>query len=230
MKPLSSHIAPLLRLIALALSLVFFTQVAAANVEEPRTMLESVSKQLLDTLKSEQPQLHSQPHRLFDIVDEVLVPHVDLETMSRWVLGKHWRTATPDQRTRFTAEFRTLMVRFYVSALLDDPKQIDTILAHADTIITFLPSSDGADKQRSTVRSEVHIPDGPVVPVVFNLHQKDGEWRVFDVNVDGISLITNYRNSFAQQVAQGGLDALITDLAARNKTLMEEVDKGKSSK
>ncbi len=230
MKPISSRVISLLRLMTLAMSLVFFTQVAAANADEPRTMLESVSKQLLVTLKSEQTQLHNEPQRLFTIVDEVLVPHVDLETMSRWVLGKHWRTATPEQRTRFTAEFRTLMVRFYVSALLDDPKQIDTILAHSETIITFLPSSDGTDAKRSTVRSEVHIPNGPVVPVVFNLHLKDGAWRVFDVNVDGISLITNYRNSFAQQVAQSGLDALITDLTARNKALMEEAGKTKSSK
>lgn len=212
----------LLRVTGLAVALTFFTQVAAANVEEPRSMLESVSKELLSTLKTEQNQLHAKPQRMFDIVDQVLVPHVDLETMSRLVLGKYWRTATPEQRTRFTAEFRTLMVRFYVSALLDDPKQIDTILAHSDTIITFLPVSGGNDPKKSTVKSEVHLPNGPVVPVAFSLHNKDGQWRVFDVNVDGISLIINYRNSFATQVAQGGLDALINDLAARNKALLEE--------
>jgi len=212
----------LLRVASLAVTMAFFTQVAAANVEEPRSMLESVSKELLSTLKTEQNQLHAKPQRMFDIVDQVLVPHVDLETMSRLVLGKYWRTATPEQRTRFTAEFRTLMVRFYVSALLDDPKQIDTILAHSDTIITFLPVSGGNDPQRSTVKSEVHLPSGPVVPVVFSLHNKDGQWRVYDVNVDGISLIINYRNSFATQVAQNGLDALINDLAARNKSLLEE--------
>src|SRR5574339_612976 len=127
----------LLSLTGLSLAMAFFTQVAAANVEEPRVMLESVSKELLGKLKSEQAQVNAKPQRMFDIVDQVLVPHVDLETMSRMVLGKHWRTATPEQRARFTAEFRTLMVRFYVSALLDDPKQIDTILAHSDTIITF---------------------------------------------------------------------------------------------
>ncbi|HEY0634221.1 MAG TPA: ABC transporter substrate-binding protein [Gammaproteobacteria bacterium] len=230
MKTITPHATSLLRLLTLAVSLAFFTQVAAANVEEPRTMLESVSKQLLDTLKTDQAKIHSEPQRLFDIVDQVLVPHVDLETMSRWVLGKHWRTATPEQRTRFTAEFRTLMVRFYTSALLDDPKQIDTILAHADTIITFQPSTSANDPQRSTVRSEVHLPNGPVVPVVFNLHLKDGVWRVFDVNVDGISLITSYRNSFAQQVAQSGLEALIDDLAARNKKLMEQADAEKKDK
>src|SRR5512139_3125715 len=212
----------LLRMTGLALTMAFFTQVAAANVEEPRAMLESVSKELLGTLKKEQSQLHAKPQRLFEVVDQVLVPHVDLETMSRLVLGKYWRTATPDQRERFTAEFRTLMVRFYVSALLDDPKQIDTILAHSDTIITFLPVSGGDDPQKSTVRSEVHLPSGPVVPVVFSLHNKGGEWRVFDVNVDGISLIINYRNSFSTQVAQSGLDSLINDLAARNKSLLEE--------
>lgn len=212
----------LLRIAGLAVTMAFFTHVAAANVEEPRSMLESVSKELLSTLKTEQKQLHANPQRMFDIVDQVLVPHVDLETMSRLVLGKHWRTATPEQRTRFSAEFRTLMVRFYVSALLDDPKQIDTILANSDTIITFLPGAGANDPKRSTVKSEVHIPKGPVVPVVFSLHNKDGQWRVFDVNVDGISLIINYRNSFSTQVAQNGLDALINDLAARNKTLLDE--------
>lgn len=220
----------LLSLASLTVAMTFFTQLAAANVEEPRVMLESVSKELLVKLKSEQAQVNAKPQRMFDIVDQVLVPHVDLETMSRMVLGKHWRTATPEQRARFTAEFRTLMVRFYVSALLDDPKQIDTILAHSDTIITFLPVSGGTDPQKSTVRSEVHIPNGPVVPVVFNLHNKGGEWRVFDVNVDGISLIINYRNSFSSQVAQSGLDALINDLSARNKTLLESTGVSKPKK
>jgi phospholipid transport system substrate-binding protein len=222
-------IRSLLRMATLALSLAFFTQVAAANVEEPRAMLESVSKELLGTLKNEQAQLHARPQKLFEVVDEVLAPHVDLETMSRWVLGKYWRKATPEQRTRFTAEFRTLMVRFYVSALLDDPKQIDTILAHSDTIIVFPPASGESDPKRTIVRSEVHLPDGPVVPVIFNLHQKDGQWLIFDVNVDGISLVTNYRNSFAQQVAQKGLDTLISDLAAKNKELLEQAGKVKTN-
>lgn len=214
----------------LTLSLAFFTPVVAANVEEPRVLLEAVSKELLTTLKKEQTQLHAQPQRMFDIVDQVLVPHVDLETMSRLVLGKHWRSATPAQRERFIAEFRTLMVRFYVSALLDDPKQIDSILAKADTIITFLPVSGGDDPRKSIVRSEVHLPTGQVVPVVFNLHYRDGVWRVFDVNVEGISLIINYRNSFSQQVVQSGLDSLINDLAARNKTLLEQSGNGKAAK
>lgn len=218
----ANRFSSLLRITGLTIALAFFTQVAAANIEEPRSMLESVSKELLTSLKNQQAQVHAHPQRLFDVVDQVLVPHVDLETMSRLVLGKYWRTATPEQRTRFMAEFRTLMVRFYVSALLDDPKQIDTILAHSDTIITFLPSSPSSDPNRSIVRSEVHVPNGPVVPVVFNLQNKDGQWRVYDVNVDGISLIINYRNSFAQQVAQNGLDALINDLAARNKELLEK--------
>jgi len=214
----------------LTLSLALFTPVAAANVEEPRMMLESVSKELLGKLKSEQAQVNAKPQRMFEIVDQVLVPHVDLETMSRLVLGKHWRTATPQQRERFTAEFRTLMVRFYVSALLDDPKQIDSILAKADTIITFLPGSGGDDPKKTIVRSEVNLPTGQVVPVVFNLHNKDGVWKVFDVNVEGISLIINYRNSFSQQVAQSGLDSLINDLAVRNKTLLEKADTVKGKK
>jgi len=226
----ANRFSSLLRITGLTLALAFFTQVAAANIEEPRSMLESVSKELLTTLKSEQAQVHAHPQRLFDVVDQVLVPHVDLETMSRLVLGKYWRTATPEQRTRFMAEFRTLMVRFYVSALLDDPKQIDTILDHSDTIIVFLPSAPSSDPNRSIVRSEVHVPNGPVVPVVFNLQNKDGQWRVYDVNVDGISLIINYRNSFAQQVAQNGLDALINDLAARNKALLQKSGATKTKK
>lgn len=210
------------RLALLGLLLALVTQTAAATIEEPRTMLETVSKEMLGKLKSEQVQVKARPQLLFELADQVLAPHVDLDTMSRWVLGKHWRTATPDQRSRFTAEFRTLMVRFYVSAILDDPKQIDSIVAHADTIIVFLPVAGGDDPLKSVVRSEVHIPAGPVVPVTFNLHQKEGQWLVFDVNVDGISLVTNYRNSFAQQVAQNGLDALIEQLGERNKALLEQ--------
>jgi phospholipid transport system substrate-binding protein len=196
---------------------------AEANVA-PHAMLQSVTEEIFTVLKREKETIHKQPTHLFDLVEEVLLPHVDMEVMSRYVLGKYWRTASADQRQRFIEEFKNLLVRFYVSALLDDPSQLDELLANTDGLIRYKPVNLAPDARKTTVRAEVYMPNGgPKVPVSFNLFRNDsGNWMMYDVNVDGISLVTNYRSSFAVEVKRDGLDALIARLAARNQELLEQ--------
>ncbi len=202
---------------------------AAGTTAAPEQMMEQVSKEMIATLKRERDAVYAHPDHMFDLVDEVLGPHVDFPRMSGWVLGRYWRQASAEQRTRFIAAFRTLLVRFYTAALLDDPRQLDSLLAHADTLITFLPGRP-VQGDTTTVRSEVHLDDGKVVQVLFSVHDRDGDWKVYDVTVEGVSLVTNYRSSFAQEVQQGGLDNLIAQLEQRNRDLMARVASGKGMK
>lgn len=219
-----------LSLLIAALLMLSLTARAEANVA-PDQMLQSLTKEIFTVLKREQATIHEQPTHLFDLVEEVLLPHVDMEVMSRYVLGKYWRTATADQRQRFIEEFKNMLVRFYVSALLDDPKQLDELLTNTDDLIHYKPVNLAPDTRKTTVRAEVYMPNGgPKVPVSFNLFRnKAGEWMMYDVNVDGISLVTNYRSSFAMEVKRDGIEALIARLAERNQQLLEQA-KAKSGK
>lgn len=212
---------PLLQTLLLLCSLAAFGVSAQASVA-PHQMLEGVTQELITTLKAEQAAIDEKHERLFEVVERVLLPHVDLEVMSRYVLGKYWRTASEPQRQRFTSEFKNLMVRFYVSALLEDPAQLDELLANSDNLISYLPVETDESTNKARVRAEVHMPNsGPRVPVSFNLFMKDDQWLLYDVNVDGISLVSNYRSSFATEVARDGVEGLINNIATRNEELLQ---------
>ena len=205
---------------------------ATAAMSHPTSMLESLTDEVITVLKSEQEAVHEDPTYLFEVVERVLLPHVDMDVMSRYVLGKYWRSATDAQRERFRREFKDLLVRFYVSALIDDTAKLDELLANSKNLISYLPVTVDDATRKTTVRAEVNMPNGgPRVPVSFSLFRNtEGEWMMYDVNVDGISLVTNYRSSFATEIKRDGLDTLIDRLAERNRQLLNEAKKnnGKS--
>jgi phospholipid transport system substrate-binding protein len=205
----------------LLLSLNAFGASAQASVQ-PHQMLEEVTQELFATLKAEQGAINEKHERLFELVEQVLLPHVDLGVMSRYVLGKHWRGANEVQRERFSTEFKYLMVRFYVSALLEDPAELEKLLGDTDSLISYLPVDTDENTKKTRVRAEVHMPNGgPRVPVSFSMFKKEGRWMMYDVNVDGISLVSNYRSSFATEVKRDGLDTLIERIATRNEELLQ---------
>lgn len=216
-------------MLLLALGLLLGAKAGAASVPQaPEALMTEVSQRMIETLKRERDAVRERPQHMFDLVDQVLGPHVDFPRMSGWVLGKYWRQATAAQRERFIAAFRVMMVRFYTAALLEDPKQLDDLLARNDNLITFLPGRP-AEGDTTTVRSEVHMEDGKAVQVLFAVHNRDGDWKVYDVTVEGVSLVTNYRTSFAQEITQVGIDGLIARLEERNQALMDQVVNGKKA-
>jgi phospholipid transport system substrate-binding protein len=207
---------------SLWLAALLLTVATANAAQAPIAMLEQASERMIDALKSESQAFQAEPSRLFDLVERELLPYVDEEAMARMVLGAHWRKATPTQQRRFVEEFRTFLIRFYVSALLDDPDRIDQMLANSENLIRFIPTPGEDDGKRARVRAEVTPTSGPRIPVSFSLFRKDDAWKVYDVNVDGISIVITYRNNFAQQIARMGLDGLIADMAQRNQRLWQE--------
>jgi len=194
---------------------------AAAGPTEPHEVLRSASDRLFAVFKSERDSLQHDPRRIYALVDNTLGPYVDFPLVSQLVLGKHWRTATAAQRDRFTTEFHHMLVRFYTGAFVDDPRKVDEVLANSDTVIRFLPAELNPDGVRATVPAEVHLPSGQVVPVAFAVHHRGTEWKVYDVTVDGISMITNYRSSFASDIQQAGLEEFIARLSSRNREFLE---------
>lgn len=181
---------------------------ARASAEaDPQEVVRQASAQVLTALEHEGAALTADPRRLYTLVDAVMLQLMDFTRMSRWVLGKHWKTATPEQQARFAGEFRRLLVRTYATALA----------GYSGQRIEFLPQRDRDAADEAAVRAEVQQPGGPAIPVQFSLYRSGTDWKAYDVLIDGISLVANYRTSFGAEVRNGGLEALIQTLAARNQ-------------
>jgi len=168
----------------------------------PQELVQQTTAQTLSRLQSEQAALQQNPDGIYDLVKEIISPHFDFIRISAWVLGKHWRTASKEQKLRFVRAFRTLLIRTYGVALLD----------YTDQEIRYLPMRDDPTNGNVTVRSEVIQPNGGAVSLNFRLYKRNEAWKVYDISVDGISLVTNFRTSFATEIKQAGLDSLIQRL------------------
>lgn len=168
--------------------------------------VEDTAQRMLVALKQDRAHLQQNPALIYDLVEKIAVPRFDFDAIAQWVLGRNWRSATPDQRVRFTAEFRNLLVRTYSNALLE----------YSDETVRFLPSSAPNADGDVLVRSEFVRNSGPVVPINYSVHRKDSDWKIYDVTVDGISLVGSYRTTFANQVREQGMDGLIASLSDLN--------------
>jgi phospholipid transport system substrate-binding protein len=195
------------RLMSLIILLGLLGGAPSWAVQSPQALVEQTANQMLNKLRAERKVIDEHPGRIYELVNEIVLPHFDFERMSTWVLGKYWRRATPEQRKAFIEQFRTLLVRTYAKSLS----------SYTDNKLTYLPFRGGPSQTDVTVRTEVDQPGGFPIPIDYSLYLKGGEWKVYDVTIDGVSLVTNYRTTFANQIRQDGLDKLIASLASRNK-------------
>jgi len=203
---------------ALALAAVCVPAYAASapDPQAAQRLITTSADRMLAALQAEGDHLRNNPARLRALAERNLVPHVDFEEVSRLVLGKSWRTATPEQRRRFIQEFQRFVIRFYTAALIEYTEGADI----PQDVMRFLPLRAGPGDKRVTVSSRVKQPgSSQAIPVDYRLFFADGQWKVYDVSVDGVSLVASYRSSFANQIRQRGLDGLIAQLAQRNAEL-----------
>jgi len=141
------------------------------------------------------------------IVKEILEPHVDVDRAALLILGKHWRTATPQQRERFKNEFRMLLIRTYTTAFNE----------YRDWNIRYLPLQSPLEDKKAVVRTEILQSGAKPVAVDYRMVDAGGSWKVYDVLIEGISLVQNYRTTFSEDIARtGSLDSVIEELARRN--------------
>ncbi len=201
---------PRLRLLSAAvLGWLVAAALSPAYAQAPAEgVVKDTAEQMLAALDAGGPELAKDRRRVHALIEELLVPHVDFDRMSRWVLGKHWRRASMEQREQFIREFQTLLVRTYAAALME----------YKNHSINYLPARSEPGAAEVTVRTEVHPAKGFPIPVHYDLHLKNGRWMVYDLTIDGISLITNFRTAFTSEIRRhGSLAALINKLAARNQ-------------
>ncbi len=195
------------RVIALGLLLLALGGGAIeAAVKPPQDVIQDTSTRMIDALRQNRAKLDRDPGQIYGLVDQIVLPNFDFELMSRWVLGRAWQQASPDQRRRFTEEFRTLLVRTYAKALLE----------YSDEDLQLLPQPAVGDGSEVTVKTEVRLKAGRPIQINYSMHLNNDGWKVYDVKVDGVSLVTNYRSTFANQIRANGMDSVIADLQQRN--------------
>ncbi|CAG0941964.1 Intermembrane phospholipid transport system binding protein MlaC [Gammaproteobacteria bacterium] len=175
---------------------------AAASVPTAHEVVENAVTRIAHQLDSRRQELESNRKELYALVDRELLPQFDTDYAGRLVLGKAWRNATPEQRKRFVDAFYNFLLRSYSSAILKFDQHNIRILPER------APPQDG----RTVVDTEMRMADGSTVPVSYAMHETPAGWKAFDVRIEGVSYIQNYRNQFNAEVAAKGLDALITRL------------------
>lgn len=190
---------PMLRLILLPL--LWLLLVPAQAEESPMEVVRTTSEEVFNELRGNRELSREQINRL---IENVILPRVDFEAFSRLTLARHWRQASDEQRQAFTREFRQLLIRTYASSMAE----------YSGEKIEYLKERREED-DRALVNTRIVRPDGPAIPVDYRLRRNGGKWQVYDIVVDGVSLIINYRSSFQQTIRQQGLDALIRQLSER---------------
>lgn len=191
-------------LLGLALS---GTTLLVSAADDPAAVVRNTAERVLDSLRSDRAR-YQDDHALFQLVREVVFPRLDRERTAQWVLGANWRTATPAQREQFIAEFSDLLLRTYGTAL----RQYDS------EKLNYLPAQAPPGADRVTVRTEIIRPDGPKVSVDYLLTNRSGEWKVYDVIIENVSLVVTYRSEYSAIIKRDGMDGLLKQLADRNRS------------
>ena len=183
---------------------------SAAAADSAGDVLRNTSSQVLERLQIEKAQLDAYPGRIYELINELVIPHFDFFSMSRFVLGGAWKDANDQQKQVFVEQFKTLLVRTYTNAL----KQ------YSENEIVYHPEQTSEGSPLVIVRTEVKGAKGSnSIPIHYRMHNVDGAWKVVDVSVDGVSLVSTYRGSFASEIRKSGLDALIARLIERNRNI-----------
>ncbi len=200
---MKSNALMLFFLLALA---AWVVPVQAGAPDLASALVKDTTDRMLAALQTRRAELDEKPALIYGLVDEIVIPHFDFERITGSAMGRHWRQASPEQKQALIRAFRQMLVRTYAKALL----------TYSEQEIRILPLRPGKRPEQVTVRTEVKQPGGPAIPIDYQLYLKGDAWKVFDIAIDGISLVANYRSSFDAQVRRDGIDGLIRALDARN--------------
>jgi len=182
------------------------TQAAGGPVE----MLQSVADQMIASLKANKTTLKENPNLVYSLAYKIIVPHADLDEMSKRVLPPQtWNSASAGQRQEFKREFTTLLVRTYASALAE----------YKDQTVRFFPVRGGYQgKSTVKVNSQIVRSDGPSISVNYSLVYAGSGWRLYDMTVEGVSMLQSFRSQFSDQLARGNMASLIKTLKQHNSS------------
>jgi phospholipid transport system substrate-binding protein len=182
--------------------------VAQAQSTPPDVLVKKTSEEVLGIIRADKEIQKGNTARIAQLIEDKVAPHFDFNRMTRLAVGRSWREATDEQKTALTSEFRTLLVRSYAAAFT----------AYTGIAMDYRPFRMNPDDKEAVVQTLIKLPGGaPPVAVDYDMESTADGWKVYDVRVAGASLIINYRNMFAQEIQNGGIDGLIKSLVEKNK-------------
>lgn len=196
------------------LSLLFaaFSSGAPAQAVAPDVLVKSITTEVVEIIKQDKDIQAGNSKKIADLVEKRILPHFSFARMTQIAMAVNWRRATPEQRNALTEEFRTLLVRTYSNALS----------LYRNQVIEFKPLRMRSEDVDVTVKSEVRQKGAQPVTLYYDMEKTPTGWKVYDVKVGGVSLITNYREDFAAQVRESGIDGLIKALVSKNRAARSE--------
>lgn len=188
------------------------TAMASADQTSPKDLIEQSAQKMLKELDANRAAYRKDPKKVNKLVDEVLLPHFDTAYAAQRVLGKYWRDATPDQRQRFIKAFYQSLLENYGSALLEFT---------ADKLVV-LPFKGDESSANAVVRTEVKTSDGKRVPVNYSMRKTPQGWKAWDVTIEGISYVKNFRTDFGTEIDQKGLEPVIQRMEKEGPRVLAE--------
>ena len=189
------------------LGLVLFANVAMANIDmAPDVLVKQTADDVLAIVKNDKDIQAGNQQKLFAVVEEKIIPNFDFDRVCRMVLGKNWKSASPEQQALFQKEFRSLLLRTYASALGK----------YRDQVIEYRPMQTDASEKNVTVKTQIIQKGGQPIAVDYSLVKGPAGWKVYDITIENVSLVTNYRSQFSSEIRQNGLDSLNKKLADKN--------------
>lgn len=189
-----------------------------ADTASPNQVVQALVDDLAKTMEARRAELSKDRESLLKVIDGIVLPHFDIDYASILVLGQNARTATPEQRARFAKAMYNSITHRYAEGLLK----------YTEGRVRVLPFQGELNDKRSLVRTQVVLDDGKVVPVDYAFRKtKEGEWKAYDVIIEGISYVTNYRNQVAQEISNSSIDALTTRLETQGAKALEKMEQEK---
>lgn len=190
------------------LSVMLVTAPGLAMAEiSAEELVKQTADDVLNTIKNDKDIQAGNQQKIFALAEEKILPNFDFERVCRMVLGKNWKTASPEQQAMFQKEFRSLLLRTYAVALGKYKNQV----------IEFKPLRAEPDAKNVSVKTQILQPGGQPIAVDYSLVKAEGGWKVYDIVIESVSLVTNYRSQFSNEIRTNGLDSLNKKLAEKNK-------------
>ena len=198
-------------MLALGMVLASAAWGASAEIPAPDVLIKNTAQEVLAIVKQDKDIQAGNQKRVLELVDAKVLPHFNFTRMTRLAVGKHWRAASEQQKKSLETEFRNMLVRTYTKAFS----------AYRDQAVQTKPLKMANDATEVTVKTVIVKPGNPSIPVDYDMEKTADGWKVYDLIVEGVSLVTSYRSTFAEQIQKDGVDGLIKTLQEKNRTAAE---------
>ncbi|MDW7534688.1 MAG: ABC transporter substrate-binding protein [Candidatus Nitrotoga sp.] len=187
--------------------LMLISSSVQASTSEPETVIRNTVEEVLAIVKQDKDIQSGNQKKLIELVDSKVLPHFNFHHITRLAIGRGWRTATLEQKKTLEIEFRNLLMRTYIAAFS----------TYRDQVVNVKPANMAVDATETTIKTLIGNKGKPPISVNYDMEKTTDGWKVYDLSIEGVSMVTNYRSAFAEQIQKNGIDGLIKALVEKNQ-------------